>query len=139
MKRKVEGQGRNVSSNGSAGGGGQVRQESLTHSLTHANINLGDGEEEGRGLLSTAGVALLELLNILQRIPRKQSPTLRQLVEMPHCKLQYVSLLKLAHILSFSLKSHGHDVFQFIQTLIHARSSLPLQQRLGDLLVLVSS
>ena len=77
MERKVERQGRNVSSNGSAGGGGQVRQESLTHSLTHANINLGDGEEEGRGLLSTAGVALLELLNILQRIPRKQSPTLR--------------------------------------------------------------
>ena len=58
---------------------------------------------------------------------------------MPHCQLQYVSLLKLAHILSFSLKSHGHDVFQFIQALIHARSSLPLQQRLGDLLVLVSS
>ena len=81
-------------------------------SLGHPDIHIGDGEEEGGGLLGAAGVARLELLNVLERIARKESPALGEFVQMPHCQLKDVSLLQLGHILPFRLEGHRHDVFK---------------------------
>ena len=48
--------------------------------LTDPHVHLRHGEEEGCGLLGTAGVALPELVKVLQGVAGEESPALVQFV-----------------------------------------------------------
>ena len=130
--RQGEGEGRETGGEGGGGVGGEVGEEALGDPDIHA---LG-GEEEGGGLVSAAGVARLELLQVLQGGAREQPPALEgevslivingvtnklkfktnkqemfchlsHFVQVPDCQLEDVCLLQLGNILSLCLKSNS--------------------------------
>ena len=110
-------------------------QEMTQEALTHPHVHPGGGEQEGGRLLGAGGVTRLELLELLQGVAQAQPLGLVELVQVAHGELQYVRLLQLGDVLALRLQRHRHNVLQLVQAGVDAGPPLPLQQRLGDLLV----
>lgn len=62
-----------------------------------------------------------------------------ELPEMPHGKLEDVSLLQLRDALPVLLEGGHHQVLQLIQAPVDPRPSLSLEQRLDHVAILVGS
>ena len=61
------------------------------------------------------------------RGPEAKGTVSLELPEMPHCKLEDVSLLQLRDALPVLLEGGHHQVFELVQTPVDPRSSLPLE------------
>lgn len=108
-------------------------------SLTHSDVHSWGGDQELSCLMGTGAVAMPELGKVFKRTPvEDKSLSLAELVQVSHCQLQDVCLLKLGHILPLGLQTNRHNILQFIKTGIDSSPSLSLQQGLCDFLILIS-
>ena len=78
-----EGEGREAGCEGRRSVRGQVVEQPLGE----PHVNLRGREKERGSLVGAAGVACLELLQVLEGGACKQPPTLGHLVQMSHCQL----------------------------------------------------
>ena len=56
-----------------------------------------------------------------------------ELVQVAHRQLQHVGFFEFGHVLAFGRQGAAHQLFQFVQASVDARSSLSFQKRLGHL------
>ena len=102
--------------------------------LLHPRVRAG---YEARHLSCTRRVAASEGAAAAHRLCCSQASSGFQVPQMIHCHLQYISFLQSLHSLSILSSDKLHQLLQLLQTGVDPGSSLPLQEWLHDLPVLV--
>ena len=96
------------------------------------------GSRDERGdLASAGGEPAPERRRRRDVPPRGQPPSRLEVAQMAHGDLEHVRLLQPLHPLPAVAPSCLHQVLELLQAGVDPRPPLPLQERLGDLLVLV--